>query len=228
MPLKTVIAFIPARAGSKGLPGKNIIDLAGKPLIGYTIDAALHCDMINHVVVSTDGEDIARVAKACGANVEMRPDELASDTALPKDALRYHLSQMDTLPDVIVLLQPTSPLRIVDDIAACLTPVLSGEADSAATFVASTQSPYREWTCAKDGSVSPAIPDHDPWRPRQALPQTYRLNGAVYAVRTDLFLSDNSHSFLPGRNRMVLMPDERSIDIDVRDDLDRAANLLNV
>ena len=221
-----VLAFILARAGSKGLPGKNIADLAGRPLIQWSADAANRSALVDAVVVSTDGQDIADVARAGGTPVMMRPDDLASDTALPKDAIRHHRAELDALPDVVVLLQPTSPLRLPSDIDACVAPVLGGEADSAATFVKSTESPYRAWRVENGGAIVPAVAGHDPWRPRQALPPTYRLNGAVYAVRTDIFLCDDSHSFLPGRARMVEMPAERSHDIDVQADLDAVADVL--
>lgn len=221
-----VIAFIPARAGSKGLPGKNIINLAGKPLIAHTIEQALASELIDRVIVSTDGEAIAAVARDFGAEVMMRPDALATDTAMPKDALRYHLEGIRPVPDVIVLLQPTSPLRRVEDIDQCVTPVVQHACDSAATFVPSAQNPFQSWRETGDGGVEPVVPGHDPWRPRQALPMTYRLNGAVYAVRTDVFLADSSQSFLPGRNHMVVMPSERSVDIDVKADLDRAEALM--
>lgn len=220
------MAFIPARAGSKGLPGKNIIDLAGKPLLAYTIEAAQRCAGVDRIIVSTDGEDIAGVARKYGAEVMMRPDALADDTAMPKDALRYHLGTLDSLPDITILLQPTSPLRTSEDIDACLSPLREKRADSAATFVRATQSPYRDWRESGDGTVVPVVAGFNPWLPRQALPPTYRLNGAVYAVRTRLFLNDDSHSFLPGRAQMVLMPAERSVDIDVREDLNRAAALM--
>ena len=216
-----VAAFILARAGSKGLPGKNIIPLMGRPLINWTIDAALKCADVDRTIVSTDGEEIAKVARAAGAEVMMRPDELAGDAALPKDAIRYHLdaiSKADATPDITVLLQPTSPLRIAADISACLAPVLSGEKDSAATFVKASTNPYRAWRQTEDG-VEPFIEGADPFKPRQQLPDAYALNGAVYAVRTDVFLADQTHSFLPGRNAMVVMPAERSIDIDVALDL---------
>ena len=218
------LAIIPARAGSKGLPGKNIIPLRGRPLIAWTVEAARAGATIDRVLVSTDGEAIAEAARRAGAEVEMRPAELATDTAMPKDAVRWHLAEMErrgeARPTVVVLLQPTSPLRLPSDIDACVDPVVRGEADSAATFVASAQSPFRAWLDTEGGPV-PAVAGFDPWQPRQALPPTYRLNGAVYAMRTDVFLADASHSFLPGRARMVEMPPSRSHDIDTADDLAR-------
>jgi len=217
-----IAAFILARAGSKGLPGKNIIDFMGKPLIAWSIDVARECEHITDIIVSTDGEKIAQTAREFGCDVMMRGEELSNDTALPKDAIRYHLGQMQTKPDITVLLQPTSPLRISEDITNCLTPLLNEGYDSAATFMKAPKSPYQAWT-EENGTPSPFINSFNPWLPRQALAPAYCLNGACYAVKTDVFLTDNTHSFLPGKSKMVLMPDERSVDIDTKLDLDIAA-----
>ena len=217
-----IAAFILARAGSKGLPGKNIIDFMGKPLIAWSIDAARGCSHVTDIIVSTDGEKIAQAARDYNCDVMMRGEALSNDTALPKDAIRYHLSQMDVQPDITVLLQPTSPLRAADDITNCLTPILSEGYDSAATFMKAPKSPYHAWT-EDSGTPSPFVEGFNPWQPRQALAPTYCLNGACYAVKTDVFLADNTHSFLPGKAKMVVMPDERSVDIDTKLDLDIAA-----
>ena len=218
----TITAFILARAGSKGLPGKNIIDFMGKPLIAWSIDAARGCELVTDIIVSTDGEKIAQTARKHNCEVLMRGEALSNDTALPKDAIRYHLSQMETQPDITVLLQPTSPLRTSEDITNCLTPLLDEGYDSAATFMKAPKSPYQAWT-EESGTPMSFVEDFNPWQPRQALAPTYCLNGACYAVKTKVFLKDNTHSFLPGKAKMVLMPDERSVDIDTKLDLDIAA-----
>lgn len=217
-----IAAFILARAGSKGLPGKNIIDFMGKPLIAWSIDAARDCEYVTDIIVSTDGEKIARTARDYNCQVMMRGEELSNDTALPKDAIRYHLGQMDTQPDITVLLQPTSPLRTSVDIENCLTALLNEGYDSAATFMKTPKSPYHAWT-EQNSVPSPFVEGFNPWQPRQALAPTYCLNGACYSVKTKTFLADDSHSFLPGKAKMVLMPDERSVDIDTKLDLDIAA-----
>lgn len=217
-----VLAIIPARAGSKGLPGKNIINLRGRPLIAWTIKAAQDCPEVDQIIVSTDGEKIAQIAEAEGADVKMRPANLATDQAMPKDAIRYHLKTLkdnnEDMPSIIVLLQPTSPLRRAADITACLSAVMSGNYDSAATFVKAPSSPYRAWTMTENGP-QPFVEGYDPWVPRQSIPVSYVLNGAVYAVRTETFLADASHSFLPGRAKMVVMDEDRSLDIDTAHDL---------
>lgn len=218
----TITAFILARAGSKGLPGKNIIDFMGKPLIAWSIDAARGCEHITDIIVSTDGKKIAQTARDYNCDVMMRSATLSNDIALPKDAIRYHLSQMETQPEITVLLQPTSPLRISEDITNCLIPLLNEGYDSAATFMKAPKSPYQAWT-EEGGTPTPFVEGFNPWQPRQALAPTYCLNGACYAVKTDVFLTDTTHSFLPGKAKMVLMPDERSVDIDTKLDLDIAA-----
>lgn len=210
------VAFILARAGSKGLPGKNIKPLAGKPLILWAADCAKASGVIDEVIVSTDGEKIADVARQAGVKVMMRPHELAHDTAMPKDAIRYHLDELEKQGetfDIIVLLQPTSPLREPEDIQACVSAITSGDYDSATTFQKSPSGPYKSWRKTDDGP-KPFVEGFDPWQPRQKLEETYALNGAVYASKRDLLVEDKTNSFIPGRAKMVIMPDERSLDID--------------
>ncbi|MBR9824352.1 MAG: acylneuraminate cytidylyltransferase family protein [Alphaproteobacteria bacterium] len=213
-------AFITARAGSKGLPRKNVLPFAGKPLIAWTIEAALAARTLDRVFVSTDGDEIAKVSEEWGAEVAWRPAELASDTALPKDALRYHHDAMskDERPDVIVLLQPTSPLRLPADIDACVDAVVQEGWDSACTFKSADTNPHRAWR-DDGGQLRPFIENSNPWAPRQALPTAIQLNGAVYAVRTDVFFADSSPSFLVGRAKAVIMSSERSVDIDTALDM---------
>lgn len=221
---ETSIAFVLARAGSKGLPGKNIVPFAGEPLIVHTIRHAQECPEIDRIIVSTDGEDIASAARQAGAEVMMRPHHLATDTALPKDAILHHLEELAAAneePDILTLLQPTSPLRQPQDISACLKAIIDDGYTSAATFQRSPSSPYRAWLHDSSG-LRPFIEGHDPWRPRQQLPSTFALNGAVYAARTQAFKEDDSHSFLPGTPKLVEMPAVRSIDIDDDFDLDIA------
>lgn len=219
-----VSAFILARAGSKGLPRKNVLPFLGRPLITHSIDHARDSGVIDDIIVSTDGDEIASVSRAHGAEVMMRPDELATDTAMPKDAILFHLRQMEAegrIPGIIVLLQPTSPLRLPQDVRDCVEALSVHGFDSAAGFVRSPSSPYRAWRDTPDGP-RPFIEGFDPWKPRQALPETFALNGAVYAVRRDIFAAEPGNSFLPGRSRMILMPPERSVDIDHAIDLEIA------
>lgn len=208
------IALIPARSGSKGLPHKNIRPMAGKPMLAWSVEAALACSEIDAVFLSTDSDDYARIGREAGAEILMRPAVMASDTAVTKDVIRHHMNEMDPRPDVLVLLQPTSPLRTSDDIRACLAPVLTGEADSAATAVPAPFSPYKAFLKDESGAPYLAVPGFDPWIPRHSLPPAWAINGAVYAVRVEALLESEGGTFLPGRARLIDMPVERSIDID--------------
>jgi CMP-N,N'-diacetyllegionaminic acid synthase len=224
-----ITAFILARSGSKGLPGKNIRPLQGKPLICWSIEAAKSCNDIDEVIVSTDGEEISEVAYASGAKVMIRPEALANDTAMPKDALRYHLHEMSeqgNLPDITILLQPTSPLRTTKNIQDCIDKIVKDGYDSVATFVKSPFSPYRAWKVCDAGGFIPFVEGFDPWQPRQTLPETFNLNGAVYAAKTGIFLDDTSHSFLPGKSSMVIMSSVQSVDIDTELDFKIAESIL--
>jgi CMP-N-acetylneuraminic acid synthetase len=225
-----ILAIIPARAGSKGLPGKNIRVLAGRPLIGWSIAAARQCSMIDHVIVSSDGDAILEVARAEGADVVRRPAALAADDSLPKDAVRHVLNELETRGhapfDVVVLLQPTSPLRTAGDITACIDVLQDRNADSVATAAEVEHHPARIWTLDGDGRPSPYREGDCIWAPRQALEKAFALNGAVYAVRVGPFLADPTPSFIFGDSRLVIMPRERSIDIDTLFDFRIAEQLL--
>jgi CMP-N-acetylneuraminic acid synthetase len=225
----TVLAIVPARAGSKGIPGKNIKPLAGRPLIGWTLDCARRCPQIDRVVVSTDGREIADTARCLGGEVVDRPAELASDTALPKDAVRQvatTLAAQGARYDILVLLQPTSPLRAPEDIANALERLVNGGFDSIASAVAAKPHPAQCWQVGADGAAQSFLPGVDPWKPRQAMAPALALNGAVYAVWLERFLAEPGHGFLFGRYSLFEMPSERSVDIDTPLDLALAELLL--
>jgi CMP-N,N'-diacetyllegionaminic acid synthase len=212
---KQVVAVIPARGGSKSIPGKNIRPLKGKPLLVWAIEVAQHVSEIDRVIVSTDDAEIAAVAKASGAEVYQRPRHLASDEALVIDALKDLLNTLNseqTAPHWVVLLEPTCPLRLPDDVRECLKLIEKGGIDSVATFTDAELNPHRAWRVV-DGKAEVFIPGAIPWLPRQKLPRAYQLNGAVYIFRADL-LAQETQSILVGRVGAVLMPRDRSQDID--------------
>ena len=224
-PYRTV-ALIPARGGSTSVSDKNIRPLGGKPLVAWSIEVALAVDPIDDVVVSTDDGTIAEVARQHGGNVADRPAELATDDALVIDAIRYHLAewQKEQNPaDVIVLLEPTCPLRRPSDVAACLRRLAEEDLDSVATFTDAALNPHRAWRI-DEGHPDPFIEGAVPWRPRQELPEAYQLNGGAYAFFADR-LPDDSVAPLFGRTGAVYMPKERSVDIDSKVDL-KLANVL--
>ncbi len=212
---KRVIAIIPARGGSKSVPGKNIRPLDGKPLLAWSIEVGRQVTEIDRIIVSTDDERISSVARAEGAEVYKRPQYLATDQSLVIDALKDLLltlrSEGET-PEWVVLLEPTCPLRTADDVRACLKLVADGDYDSVATFKDAELNPHRAWRLV-DGVPEVFIPGAIPWLPRQNLPKAFQLNGAVYVFRASL-LAEQAMSLLVGKLGAVLMPRERSQDID--------------
>jgi CMP-N,N'-diacetyllegionaminic acid synthase len=211
-----IIGIIPARGGSKGIPEKNIISLAGKPLICYTIDAAKNSKFLNRIVVSTDDEKIATIAKRNGADVPfMRPGSLAKDDTpsvpVVQHAINFMEEQEGCFFDVIVLLQPTSPFRNEKYIDEAIKKELETGADSVITVCKVKHHPYWNFICKED-RLYPLITNSNTPTRRQDLPQTYAPNGAVYVVKRDILFNQNT---MFGKDlRGVIMPPEESIDID--------------
>jgi N-acylneuraminate cytidylyltransferase len=206
---------VPARGGSKSVPGKNVKPLLGKPLLAWSIEVARQVSEIDRIIVSTDDLQIASVGESFGAEVYARPDQLATDEALIIDALKDLLRRLELEGEKlewVVLLEPTCPLRTAEDVLCCLQLVAQGNYDSVATFKDADLNPHRAWRLT-DGSPEVFIPGAVPWLPRQKLPKAYQLNGAVYVFRASL-LADEAKSLLVGKLGAVVMPRERSQDID--------------
>lgn len=212
----TLLALIPARGGSKGIPRKNIKLLGGKPLIAWTIDAAKQARCIDRIVVSTEDEDIAKVALECGADVPfLRPPELAADDT-PGIAPVLHALEQLPMFDWVLLLQPTSPLRSVADIEGIVNFCLERGASSAVSICEVSKHPY--WMYQRDQSdrLQPLLSNRPEIPRRQDLPPVYTLNGALYLARTD-WLQDRK-SFIDSETLGYVMPNERSVDIDTLQD----------
>ena len=223
---KRVIAVIPARGGSKSVPQKNIKLLAGKPLIAWSIEAARATPEIDRIIVSTDDEKIASVAREYGAEVYERPAHLATDQALVIDALRdliRRLHDEGEASEIIVLLEPTCPLRSPEDIRESLM-LLGGGLDSVATFKEAELNPHRAWRIDQN-RPEVFVPGAVPWLPRQKLPKAYQLNGAVYAFVGNGLWQDGV-ALLFGNTGAVIMPKERSVDIDDEVDFEIVETLL--
>jgi N-acylneuraminate cytidylyltransferase len=184
-------------------------------------------EAVDRTVVSTDDEEIAGVARRYGAEVADRPGDLATDDALVVDAVRYHLAawgEEGTPADVVVLLEPTCPFRSAEDVRACLRRLAAGDVDSVATFTEAALNPHRAWRIRDNGEgehVEPFVEGAVPWRPRQQLPDAYQLNGGAYAFFADRLPDDSVAPFF-GRTGAVYMPEERSVDVDSRIDLELA------
>src|ERR1700716_988930 len=197
---KRVVAVVPARGGSKSVPGKNIRSLGGKPLLAWSIDVARQVSEIDRIIVSTDDTQIASVGRTYGAEVYARPQHLATDEALVIDALKDLLQTLEAesqMPDWVTLLEPTCPLRSAADVRECLKLVAEGGYDSVATFKEAELNPHRAWRLIQ-GVPEVFIDGAIPWLPRQTLPNAYQLNGAVYVFRAGL-LAPETKSLLVGR-----------------------------
>lgn len=201
-----VLAVIPARGGSRGLPRKNVLQFCGRPLIAWTIAAALESGVAGRVIVSTDDEEIAAVAREAGAEVPfLRPAELATDEATTLDVALHLLDTLALQPAWLLLLQPTSPLRTASDI--CAAAALAGESDAVVSLASASQWLHR---VDRDGFLEPLV--DVPMTRRQDAPPAYALNGAIYLVRTEALRRERT--FCPRRTRAYIMPPERSVDID--------------
>lgn len=211
-----ILAVIPARGGSKGIPGKNIVPFAGKPLICYTVEAALRSRYLKRVIVSTDDADIAKIAKDCGAEVPfLRPSDLSQDdtssVSVVKHAANIIEESQGCLFDFVVLLQPTSPLRDERNIDLAVEKMLETGADSVITVCKVKHHPF--WNFVAQGDrLHSLLPNNNKSSRRQELSQTYSPNGAVYVVKRAVLFNENT---MFGKDlRGIIMPSEESIDID--------------
>ncbi len=209
---KTFLAIIPARGGSKRLPRKNILNLSGKPLIAYSIEAALKSKYIDKVVVTSDDKEILNISKQFGANTIKRPDTLANDIATTFDAIRHTIENIEQY-NYIVLLQPTSPLRDNNHINEAIELLESKKADAVVSVCEMEHSPL--WSNTIDDSLSMKnfLRDEVLNKRSQDLEKYYRLNGAIYICKTDKLLEEKS--FLLKDNIFAyIMNRKNSIDID--------------
>lgn len=207
----TRLALIPARGGSKGIPRKNIRPFCGKPLLQWTIDAALAAACIDQVVVTTDDPEIADLAKAGGAEVPfLRPAELASDTASGIAPVLHALEQLPHVTDV-VLLQPTSPLRVSNDIDEIVALRMQADRESAVSLSPSAKHPFWMYSLSQNQLLEPLLQLNSA-HCRQHLPAAYVLNGAIY-LASRLFLL-REQVFIGNDTLGYVMPHERSVDID--------------
>ena len=209
---KTFLAIIPARGGSKRLPRKNILDLCGKPLISWSIEAALKSKYISKVVVSSDDEEILNISSNFGADIIKRPYELANDTATTFDAIKHTINNLEKY-DYIVLLQPTSPLRNEKHIDEAIELLEEKQADGIVSVCEMDHSPLWSNTLPEDGNMRGFLREEILNKRSQDLEKYYRLNGAVYICKTDKLL-ENKSFFLKDNIFAYIMDRKSSIDID--------------
>lgn len=209
---KTFLAIIPARGGSKRLPRKNILDLSGKPLIAWSIEAALESKYIDKLIISSDDDKILNISHSYGAEWIKRPENLASDTATTFDALKHTIENVSKY-DYIVLLQPTSPLRTAKHIDAAIELLNSKNADAVISVCEMEHSPLWSNTLPEDKTMEHFLQSELLNKRSQDLPTYYRLNGAIYIAKTDKLLESKSF-FLQNNIFAYIMDQESSVDID--------------
>lgn len=225
-----MIAIIPARGGSKGLPGKNIKKLCGKPLIAYTIEEALKSDKIKRVIVSTDSENIANIAIQYGAEVPfLRPEKLAGDHAKAVDNYLYTIERISKEENrkinEFIVLQPTSPLRKARHINEAIECFYKNNAHSVVSVKKAEHPPEWYKTIDQNGILKDYISDENALN-RQEYPQTYLPNGAIFIFKYDI-LKEN-RTYYTNQTYPYLMNKESSIDIDTLYDFLLATTIIKM
>ena len=214
-----ILALIPARGGSKGINDKNIISSAGKPLIAYSIEAAKKSKYIDSIVVTTDSEKIAEVAKRYGARVPfLRPAELAADTSKTIDAVLHAIKTLKSMGenyDTLVLLQPTQPLRTTDDIGKAIELYYESGENGLVSISSVDDSPLLIRSIDEDGKLINLLSQNSTCR-RQDMPNYYKVNGCIYINKIDEI---NENTSFNDNKVPFIMDKEHSIDIDELSDL---------
>lgn len=229
-----VLAIVPARGGSKGLPGKNIMELDGHPLIAYSIKAGLDAKLVSRVIVSTDSEEIAAVSRRYGAEVPfLRPNELAGDKSLDIDfwqhALGWLAENENYVPDYVVQLRPTSPIRHPKLVDTCIDRIVSAGADSLRIVTPAPATPYKMWVVNDNATrMEPLLELEGVVEPfnqlRQTLPPVYWQIGTLDVIRTTLIAEQGKLSgeyILP-----YIVEGEYAVDIDRVEDFELAQRII--
>ena len=231
MSVHSTIAIIPARSGSKEVPGKNLRLLAGLPLITHSIRFAHLCPEIERCIVSTDSDEIAKVARDAEGEVPfLRPRELAQDSTPMLPVLQHAIRQMELQEEnryqLVILLQPTSPFRLPGDVSRALQVM---KQDSAAVGVVAVSKPSfnPRVVCVEETNGYLAWPfDHKMYTRRQEADPVYRINGILYVWRRDHLMSSSVEQLYAAPHRILIIPEERALDIDSLHDFHVAEALL--
>ncbi len=214
---RRVTAIIPARAGSKGIPNKNIMDFCGKPLIAWSIEQAMRSEYVGDVYVSTDGEEIAEVSKKYGAEIIWRPKELATDTASSESALIHAVFEIKKKHeiDAVIFLQATSPIRTVTDIDTAMDVFFNNSYDS--MFSMSVLEDYCIWK-KENEKLNSFTYDYRQRGRRQDREQLFLENGSIYIFKPEILSKYENR--LGGEIGMFEMPFDKSFEIDSMDDIE--------
>lgn len=225
----SVVALIPARGGSKGLPRKNLADLGGRPLLAWSVESALQATTVDRVVVCTDDEEIATAARSAGAEVPwLRPAELATDDAADLPVFEHALDRLDAAGppvEVFVHLRPTSPFREAGLIDRAVTLLRSHPGvDSVRSVSPVAKTPFKMWFVDDEGFMEPVVGSWEEEcfnRPRQALPPVWTQDGALDVVRAAVVRGGS----MTGRRVLALRHDSPLVDVDTAEDLERARSI---
>lgn len=224
---KKILAIIPARGGSKGLPRKNIVDLVGKPLIAWSIEASLNSKYINKTIVSSDDDEILKIAKLYKAELIKRPDKYATDDASSEIVVKHvikELTKYNDIYDYIVLLQPTSPLRDAIEIDTAFDKLFKTDATALISVCAVDNKILKAFKQNNSGFIEGISNNQYPFMRRQDLPKTYLSNGAIYIIKVDEFIKNSS--FYTDKTISYEMDNVKSLDIDTQEELNKVTNIL--
>ncbi len=228
-----VLALVPARGGSKSMPRKNLRDVAGKPLVAYSIGHALQAKRVTRVILTTDDEEIAEVGRCAGAEVPfLRPAEFAQDLSTDYEFVRHALEWLRDnqgyVPDMTIQLRPTTPIRDVRLIDRAIEALAANPAaDSLRAVVSACFTPYKMWLLGEDGFMKPVMTlagfDEPHNQPRQLLPEVYQQDGFLDIVRPRTIFEQNS---ITGKNILPFFLNQESIDIDYENELVEADRIM--
>lgn len=216
---RQILAVIPARGGSKGLPRKNIKKLGEKPLIAWTIESSLKSKFITKTIVSSDDDEILNISKEYKSDIIKRPSEFSTDKASSESVINNVLEELSKKKlrfDYIVLLQPTSPLRNEKDIDKAFEFLFENKATSLVSTTEIDNKILKAFISDEEGFIKGIANNVYPFMRRQDLPKTYMSNGAIYIIKTDEFIKNNS--FYTTKTVSFIMDNEKSLDIDTIDD----------
>ena len=216
-----VVAVIPARAGSKGIPNKNLLSIGGKPLIAWSIEAAVQSAIIDKIIVTSDGDEILSAAKVYKeVDVLKRPEELAQDHTPTAPVITHALKTLNINTDeyeYLILLQPTSPLRNHKDIDAAFETLKASDANALISVVQPDHHPLKSFKSNEEGYLEGLVNNEYPFMPRQVLPKAYQPNGAIYIINLKTFLE--KETFFTDTTIAYEMSADKSIDLDTAEDI---------
>jgi len=219
-----ILSIIPARGGSKGIPRKNIICLGKKPLIAWTIEASLKSKFITKTIVSSDDDEILNISKMYNSDILKRPYSLSTDNAPSEAVIKHVLESLSEQYDYIILLQPTSPLRDFSHIDRAFKDLLKSNATALISTFETDNKILKSFVQNDDGYIKGISNDKYPFMRRQDLPKTYMSNGAIYIIKVDEFLKNNS--LLTTKTISFIMDNISSLDIDTIDDINEVNKYL--